>query len=383
MRRLRGNGRGHTRALLECKRGWQRVEREPQMGIYKRGKIWWVDYHDQQHQRMQESSYSSNRRDAQDLLNVRQSAVTRGVFRRPVKITFADYGKKYMEYAKANKRSWLRDEQMVKHLEEFFGAERQLTEIRPADIESYKLERRTKVTGSTVNRELAMLKHMFNLAIDWDHFQAVNPVRRVKFFREFTLNPRVLSPEEEKNLIRNAPPYMQDLIVFGLHTGLRSGEIFALRWSDVDMEKSILTILAQKTGKTRVVPLNTRGMKVLGAWEMNRKNDFVFYNHETGRRFVDLKAGFAIACKKAQIEGVSWHTLRHTFASRLIARGVDIVTVQQLLGHSTIAVTMRYTHTNLMSKTAAVAKLAESCDNFVTMHQNAAQKIVRFSQTPL
>jgi integrase len=79
---------------------------------------------------------------------------------------------------------------------------------------------------------------------------------------------------------------------------LRSGEIFALLWSDVDMEKGILTILAQKTGKLRIVPLNTRVMKVLRAWEMNRKNDFVFYNHETGRRFVDLKAGFAIACKK-------------------------------------------------------------------------------------
>ena len=79
------------------------------------------------------------------------------------------------------------------------------------------------------------------------------------------------------------------------------------------------------------------------------------------------KAGFALACKKAGIDGVTWHTLRHTFASRLVNRGVDIVTVQQLLGHSTVTVTMRYTHTNLDSKRAAVAKLEGFSDNLVTV----------------
>jgi integrase len=102
---------------------------------------------------------------------------------------------------------------------------------------------------------------------------------------------------------------MQDLIVFGLHTGLRVGEIFSLRWSDVDMEKNVLNILAQKTGKMRTIPLNSSGLKVLGAWSLNRKNDLVlYYNHGTGEKFVDLKAGFSLACKKAGISDVSWHT---------------------------------------------------------------------------
>src|SRR5262249_20889668 len=98
-----------------------------------------------------------------------------------------------------------------------------------------------------------------------------------------------------------------------------------------------------------------------------RKNEFVFYNLETGKPFVDLKAGFAQACKKAGITGVTWKTLRHTFASRLVNRGVDIVTVQQLLGHLSVTVTMRYTHTNLDSKQhAAVAKLEAFGDTLVT-----------------
>ena len=112
--------------------------------------------------------------------------------------------------------------------------------------------------------------------------------------------------------------------MFGLHTGLRVGEIFSLRWSDVDMEKNVLNILAQKTGKMRTIPLNSSDLKVLGAWSLNRKNDLVFYNHGTSDKFVDLKADSSLACKKAGISDVSWHTLRHTFASRLLDRGVDI-----------------------------------------------------------
>lgn len=99
---------------------------------------------------------------------------------------------------------------------------------------------------------------------------------------------------------------------------------------------------------------------------MGRKNEFVFYNHETGKPFVDLDAGLALACRKTGIEGITWHKLRHTFASRLVNRGVDIVTVQQLLGHSTVVTTMRYTHTNLDSKRNAVAKLEGFGDNLVT-----------------
>jgi len=272
-----------------------------------------------------------------------------------------------MEHARANKRSWLRDEQMYGNLKAFFGSERQLMDFNAADIEGYKLHRRKEVSGSTVNRELALLKRMFNLAADWELFRDLNPVRKVKFFKEFNTGTRVVSPEEEERLLRNAAPYLQDLIRFDLNTGLRIGEVFTLRWSDVDFEKNILNVFAPKTQKRRCVPINWEARKVLEAWALGRRNEFVFYNFETGKPFVDLKTGFAQACRKAGIEGVTWHTLRHTFASRLVSRGVDIVTVKELLGHSSVAVTMRYTHTNLDSKHAAVAKLEEFSDSLVTV----------------
>ena len=351
------------------------------MGIYKRGRVWWVDYFDQSHERMQESSHSTNRRDAESLLNVRKSEVLRGVFRRPVRINFGEFGERYMEHAKVNKRSWLRDEQMLRHLQKFFGTERQLSEITSADIEGYKMHRKARVSGSTVNREMALLKRMFNLAIEWDFFLGQNPFRKVKFFREFNTGLRVLSREEEEKLLQNAAPYLQDLIRFALNTGMRVGEIFSLRWSNVDLEKDVLNVFAPKTQKIRGIPINADARKVLEYWALGKRNEFIFYNPETGKPFVDLKAGFKLACKKAGIEGVTWHTLRHTFASRLVDRGVDIVTVKELLGHSSITVTMRYTHTNLESKRAAVGKLLHKlCDKSVTICTNMQQSHPRLSQ---
>lgn len=351
------------------------------MGIYKRGRVWWVDYFDQNRERTQESSHSTNKRDAESLLNIRKSEILRGVFRRPVKIAFGEFGKRYMEHAKVNKRSWLRDEQMLGHLERFFGSERQLTEITSADIEGYKMHRRASVSGSTVNREMALLKRMFNLAIEWDLYLGLNPFRKIKFFREFNTGFRVLNPEEEEKLLRNAASYIQDLVCFALNTGLRIGEIFSLCWQNVNLDKNILNVFAPKTQKIRAVPINANARKVLEYWALGKRNEFVFYNPETGKPFVDLKAGFKLACKKAGITGVTWHTLRHTFASRLVSQGVDIVTVQQLLGHSTITVTMRYTHTNLDAKRAAVEKLLHNgCDKSVTVCTTMQQPKGRLSQ---
>jgi site-specific recombinase XerD len=115
-------------------------------------------------------------------------------------------------------------------------------------------------------------------------------------------------------------------------------------------------------------------------WALGRRNDFVFYNPETGMPFVDLKAGFGLSYRRSGIEGVTWHALRHRFATRLVDRGVDIVTVQQLLGHSTITVTMRYTHTNLDSKRAAVARLENYGDSLVTVPLEVKQKEAKLSQ---
>jgi len=103
-----------------------------------------------------------------------------------------------------------------------------------------------------------------------------------------------------------------------------------------DLENNLLTVFAQKTQKNREIPINAKARRVLEYWALGRKNEFVFYNHETGDRFRDLDTGLRLACEKAGIEGITWHRLRHTFTTRLLEQGVDVVTAQQLLGHSTV-----------------------------------------------
>jgi integrase len=291
--------------------------------------------------------------------------VLRGVYRQPVRISLKDFGDRYMEYAKANKRSWLRDEQMLKPLKEYLNPESHLAEITPPEIEGFKLHRRKQVSGATVNRELALLKHMFNLAIDWDLHIGSNPLRKVKYFQEVNTGFRVLNPDEQTRLLRNATPAIQDVILYALNTGSRIGEIFSLRWQDVDLDRGMINSFSHKTQKVRVVPINAAVRRILEFWKLGKKNEYVFYNQKTGERFVDLDAGLELACKKAKIEGVTWHTLRHTFASRLLERGADIITVKELLGHSTVTVTMRYTHSNLAAKVAAVGKLTGTATNLL------------------
>jgi integrase len=103
------------------------------------------------------------------------------------------------------------------------------------------------VSGATVNRELALLKHMFNLAIDWDLYLGSNLLRKVKFFQEVNTGLRVLKPDEETRLLRNATPEIQDIVAYALNTGSRIGEIFSLCWSNVDLERGLINVFSPKT----------------------------------------------------------------------------------------------------------------------------------------
>jgi hypothetical protein len=146
------------------------------MGIYRRKNVWWITYHDQYRRRIHESSHNTIRRDAERLHALRRSEVLQRVYRAPVRISLEKFAERYLEYAKTNKRSRLRDEQLLKPLKEFFHVERQLVDITPPEIEGHKLWRRRQVSGATVNRERALLKHMFNLAINWDLYIGSNPL---------------------------------------------------------------------------------------------------------------------------------------------------------------------------------------------------------------
>ena len=135
----------------------------------------------------------------------------------------------------------------------------------------------------------------------------------------------------------------------------------------MDLENAVIKMLVRKNRRMLEVPLNDTALAVVNGWCGLRKCEYVFYNPETGGRWKDLWLGLKKACRKAGLNDVTWHTFRHTFASRLTGNGADLVTVKELLGHSSVSVTMRYAHTNRDAKKRAVGLIAGNGAKMVTV----------------
>ncbi len=276
--------------------------------------------------------------------------------------TFAELAERYLlDYAKVMKRSFKSDLYIVNaHLVPHFGS-LQVGEIGCLLLEKYRTERvGDGVKKSTVNRELAILSKIFSLGIDWG-FAFENPVKKIKFFSEQDCaKTRILSDDEEVRLFEACPGYLRVILEMALNTGMRRGEVLNLRWSQVDFQNRTIRAEKTKSGKDRYIPLNSELLKALLELHAKRRNDdYVFTNPETGGPFKDVKRAFKTSCRKASISGLRFHDLRHTFASRLVERGVDLITVKELLGHSTVKMTERYTHPYKEHKQMAVELLMQ------------------------
>ena len=221
------------------------------------------------------------------------------------------------------------------HLSDAFGTWL-LTDITELPIEQYKVDRLKAVSPATVNRELAGLKRLFNVAEQWSLYRGRNPVKGIRFFAEDNLKLRTLSENEEAALIECCSPYLQDLVVFAIHTGLRLGGILNIKLEEVELETGVIKMLVQKNRCMLEVPLNEKALALLKGWHGIRRCRYVFHNLETGGQWKDLWLSLQKACRKAPIYDVTWHTFRHTFATRLTRAGVDLMTVKELLGHDAL-----------------------------------------------
>ena len=150
--------------------------------------------------------------------------------------------------------------------------------------------------------------------------------------------------------------HLKPLVLLSLNTGMRRGEVFNLHWRDVNFQGQFLTVEGEtsKSGQTRHIPLNKEALAVLKAWRGDLvRVGFVFPAKDAGR-LDNVKKSWDGALKLAKVENFRWHDLRHTFASKLVMAGVPLNTVRELLGHSDIAMTLRYAHLAPDTKAAAV-----------------------------
>jgi len=169
------------------------------------------------------------------------------------------------------------------------------------------------------------------------------------------------SPEEEIRLgvvmAASYPEHTPELD-FALNTGLRLGEMYGLAWENVNLSRRVLTIPRSKNGERRHVPLNDAALAALGEFRKRSEGTGPVIRNLEGKPLAGPRHWFEPAIRNAKIRAFSWHCLRHTFASRLVMAGIDIRTVQELMGHKDIKMTVRYSHLAPKHTLAAVQQLS-------------------------
>lgn len=337
------------------------------MSVYqdKKSKRWYFNVMIQGQRHHKAIPGAVTKRDAEIYFNAYKTDLLRGKLDLVENIgckLFKDLVNVYLEYSKANNRSYKCNESKALRFKELWG-NKQLKDISPIDIEKYKISRKKEIkvkekivngevipakyiSNTTINRDIEVLRKMFNIAIE-NNWLLKNPCGKVKKLREQNVLERYLTPDEEIRLLNACIghfEYMKPIIQFALNTGMRKEEILSLTWKCVSLDNKKITLLDTKNGKKRYIPINSEVMNILQQAQKNKTCDYVFVNPLTNTRYADLKNAFPALCKIAQVENFRFHDLRHSAATRMVGAGVDIVMVKDILGHSDIRTTMRYAH---------------------------------------
>jgi len=328
------------------------------MGVYrpKKTKYWHIDFY-YKGRRYRESSESTRKRDAEQLLSKRKYEIRQGKFDPSVNIRepiFSEFLPIYMEGAKHYKQPSTieRNYQFLAHLEPYVF-DKPLSKIDPMLAETYKEDRKNQgASNATVNRERSFLKAVLNKAvklglIDKNPLQYIEPLPESNFFN------RYLNVSETLALIDACNHNLRPMIVTAIHTGLRWGNIKKLKWTEIDLENSIINLGKSKNGEL-IYPLPERVRQEIVKISQN-ESPYIFVNPETNKPWENLRKSFEKAKEKAGIKRpFRLHDLRHSFASNLVMGGYELKTVQELLGHRNISTTSRYAHLSMLHKKKAV-----------------------------
>jgi integrase len=278
---------------------------------------------------------------------------------RPVeKLNVAEAIARYLDQVSVTKRpnSERRDKDSAKAIMNGFGCEISLSEITPQRLAAYRDIRMTKVSPSTIQKEFALLSHMFNVARREWGLPVTNPVLEVTRPKIRNNRTRFLTKEEAQRLLDTAKSSknkkLYPYLLLMMHTGMRPSEAAGLTWGDVDLDARLIRLSITKTDM-RYVPLTEIAENVLRSIRpLNFKIDIHVFLPEDSIKSVRIKTtpclhfkrAFENTRAKAGLEDVHLHDLRHTAASHLLMAGVDLRTLAEILGHKTLQMVHRYTH---------------------------------------
>ena len=316
---------------------------------------------------------------ARKLLIQRKAEIQEGRWSDPrgERILFKDFSEEFISLHAEGMKSAGRYILSVKRLCRTFG-EMELGKITRLDVEKFKAARAKEVKGSSVNRDLACLKCMFNKAIAWGKAQH-NPVKGIPFFNEEEFKrTEFLTPEQANNLLlecrRSKNQDLYPIVITALHTGMRKGEIFNLKIDDLDFENRLIRVTQSKSGRQRQIPMTSFLVETLQKVIRKRASkkvqflDRYVFPGLTGHRLTDVKKAFERARRDAGIPHFRFHDLRHTFATNQRLAGTDLTDLKDLLGHADLSMTMRYAHVTPRHK----RQVMENFETFLNSERKAS-----------
>ncbi|MCR5504369.1 MAG: tyrosine-type recombinase/integrase [Elusimicrobiaceae bacterium] len=250
--------------------------------------------------------------------------------------TFKEASDKYWTLHCSTTKGAAKAKYILDVLNKRFGS-KHLYKITAADIQTYYNEKVLNSSSSTANRHFAVIRAIFNRAIALDIFNGQNPCSRVARKKENPARTNFLDKEQIHNLLEKAPSNIKPILQCALMTGMRRGEILNLTWNDIDLKNGIIHIRDSKSGKSREIIMIPALVEVFQNLPKTQGKIFNIKTECLRKRYNKL-------LKELEIKDFCFHSLRHTFASQFMMNGGDLAILKNILGHSTMDLTLRYSH---------------------------------------
>lgn len=319
----------------------------------KNGVSYQIDYFDPTGKRVRQSF--KKKKDAEAELGKRVSLKAEGRYldvKKDYTTTLGELLDKYTENFQHQASYQTSKCHWFENFKAHFGQDTKLANIRFVELETYQNHLKQKITKlggirkeATINREMACLHHIFTKAVEWDMIER-NPFDKGKglTLKENNKRTRFLSQEEIDRLLKTCDvAHTRDVAKTVIHTGMRSQEVLSLKWDQI--RGGFIYLEETKTDEARQIPVDEELAELFKHIRKQNqlRSEYVFSNGE-GKPFGTIRTSFKRALRKANIVNFKFHDLRHTFASHFVMRGGRLTTLQKILGHADIAMTMRYAH---------------------------------------
>ncbi len=336
-------------------------------------KIYYIDYRVNGIRRRERVGYS--RKEAKEALESRLTDIRRQrfdrIFTEPL-YTLSEIRDQYLRYSKTVKSlsTYERDTGVVDRLLMPLCGKTSLNRITPQQVEEYRSNRSAEgVAPATINKEVQVLKHIVKKAVEWgkvntNHIANVKPLKTPPGLVKF------LQLEEIPKLVDACPGWLRPIVLVGMNTGLRRGEILGLQKRNIDKKNRLITVEITKNNERKTLPMNDIVCEVIDGLPARIDTQYLFADKK-GKPLSPHKVSMAFkrACRKAGVEDFRLHDLRHHFASYLTMAGQNQRTVQELLGHKDPKMTMRYSHLSSEHLRTAVKSLETLTDTLTKTHR--------------